>query len=71
LPLKECAPILFQLEKMLRDKYRIGHSALQFECQEHPGKCREIDGLYCQMEKETIDHEHEETHASIPLVEKG
>lgn len=73
LSLNECSPILLQLEKMLRDKYQIGHSTLQFEYDEHLGKCNGIDGLYCQMQKETInhEHEHEEAHASITLVEKG
>ena len=57
LPLNECASILLQVEEMLSEKYRIGHSTLQFECDEHQGKCSEIDGLYCQME-ETHDHKH-------------
>ncbi|GHO68400.1 zinc transporter ZitB [Ktedonobacter sp. SOSP1-52] len=57
LPLNECAPILLQLESMLHEKYRIGHSTLQFECDGHQGKCSELDGLYCQMQG-THDHEH-------------
>src|SRR5436305_1861592 len=32
LPLGDCAPILLQVEDMLQDKYRIGHSTIQFEC---------------------------------------
>jgi cobalt-zinc-cadmium efflux system protein len=59
MPLKECASVLLQLEEMLSEKYRIGHSTIQFECDEHQGKCSEIDGLYCQME-ETHDHAHEQ-----------
>ncbi len=65
LPLNECASILLQLEEMLRDTYRIGHSTIQFECDEHQGKCREIDGLYCQME-EAHDHDHEQIPPTKP-----
>src|SRR6266496_3021881 len=67
-PLNECAKILLQLEAILRDKYRIGHSTLQFECYEHQGTCSEIDGLYCQMEEDS-DHEHaEERLLSVPAT---
>lgn len=59
LPLRECAPILFQIEHLLLEKYHIGHSTLQFECEAHAGRCSEQDGLYCQMEEA---HEHEEEH---------
>jgi cobalt-zinc-cadmium efflux system protein len=58
LPLNECAPVMHQLESMLHDRYRIGHSTLQFECYAHKGKCSEMDGLYCQMEG-GHDHKHE------------
>lgn len=64
-PLNECASILLQVEEMLREKYHIGHSTLQFECDEHQGKCSEIDGLYCQME-ETHDHAHEQVFPTKP-----
>ena len=57
LPLKECGPVLQRLEGMLHDRYRIGHSTLQFECNAHQGRCSEMDGLYCQME-EAHDHAH-------------
>lgn len=68
LPLNECAPILLQLEAMLRDKYRIGHSTFQFECYEHQGKCSQIDGLYCQI-AESCDHNHEhEQQPSSPQL---
>ena len=67
-PLSECAPILIQLETLLRDKYRIGHSTLQFECYEQRGKCSEIDGLYCQMGDEG---DHADEHLSITPAEKG
>ncbi|GAC1378142.1 MAG: cation diffusion facilitator family transporter [Ktedonobacteraceae bacterium] len=57
LPLNECAPVMQQLEAMLHDRYRIGHSTLQFECSAHKGKCSEMAGLYCQME-EAHNHKH-------------
>jgi cobalt-zinc-cadmium efflux system protein len=70
LPLDQCAPILLGLETMLRDRYHIGHSTLQFECYEHPGTCSEIDGLYCQMEEmhEQVD---EDTSSGITRTQKG
>jgi cobalt-zinc-cadmium efflux system protein len=70
LPLNECAPILLSLETMLRDRYHIGHSTLQFECYEHRGKCSEIDGLYCQME-ETHEHVDEDPSIVITQTQKG
>jgi cobalt-zinc-cadmium efflux system protein len=70
LPLDQCAPILLGLETMLRDRYHIGHSTLQFECYEHPGTCSEIDGLYCQME-ETHEHVDEDTSSGITRTQKG
>src|SRR5450432_2117095 len=70
LPLDQCAPILLGLETMLRDRYHIGHSTLQFECYEHPGTCSEIDGLYCQME-EMHEHVDEDTSSGITRTQKG
>lgn len=69
-PLSECAPILLQLEEMLRIKYRIDHSTLQFECYEHHGTCSKIDGLYCQMEADS-DYDHEHTLSSPTSLQKG
>ena len=62
LPLDKCAPVLHQLENMLHDRYRIGHSTLQFECNAHQGRCSEMDGLYCQMEEA---HNHAHSHAEV------
>jgi len=67
-PLSECAPIMLRLENMLRDKYRVGHSTLQFECDGHPGKCSDIDGFYCQMEE---THDHRQAEAMVSPIEKG
>jgi cobalt-zinc-cadmium efflux system protein len=71
LPLSSCAPILVSLETVLREKHRVGHTTLQFECSSHQGACREMDGLYCQMEenKNIHDHDHEEASAHISRAE--
>jgi cobalt-zinc-cadmium efflux system protein len=62
LPPSKSAAILNSLEGMLRDKYHIGHTAIQFESHVHQGHCREADGLYCQMavarEKQHDHHDH-------------
>lgn len=58
LPLSESSPILTSLETMLRDKYHIGHTAIQFECHSHQGRCCEADGLYCQMEAVKCQDDH-------------
>lgn len=68
LPPSQSAPILTSLEEMLRAKYRIGHTAIQFESYAHEGICCTENGLYCQMKTKMIaQHEHEtgstaETH---------
>lgn len=62
-PLSECALVIQEIESMLRKKYRIGHTTLQFECDGHQGTCSEMDGLYCQMES-AHDHQEEETTTS-------
>lgn len=58
LPPSRSAPILSALEMMLREKYRIGHTTIQFESDSHVGCCCAEDGLYCQM-KVVGNHEHE------------
>lgn len=61
LPLSQSSAILSSLEQMLHEKYRIGHTAIQFESHAHQGRCCAEDGLYCQMK--TLDsHEHEHEH---------
>lgn len=61
LPPSQSASILSSLESVLREKYRIGHTAIQFESHAHQGHCCAEDGLYCQM-KTFGDHEHEHEH---------
>jgi cobalt-zinc-cadmium efflux system protein len=65
-PLSECAPVMQEIEGMLREKYRIGHATLQLECDGHQGTCSEMDGLYCQMES---PHDHDEAVGDDPSVE--
>ncbi len=64
LPPSKSAAILSSLESMLRDRYHIGHTAIQFESHAHQGHCCEADGLYCRMAvlgEEQHDH-HAHTH---------
>lgn len=61
LPPSQSAPILGSLEGMLQDKYRIGHTAIQFESYAHEGSCCAEDGLYCRM-KSLTDHDHDHDH---------
>jgi cobalt-zinc-cadmium efflux system protein len=64
LPPSQSAPILTSLEEMLREKYSIGHTAIQFESHAHQGSCCSDDGLYCQMKlKKLAEHNHEHDHA--------
>src|SRR5579863_370055 len=42
--------ILQSLNTMLADKYQIGHTTIQFECDAHNGSCCDMRGLYCSME---------------------
>lgn len=61
LPPSQSAPILTSLEEMLRAKYSIGHTAIQFESYVHEGNCCAEDGLYCQMKMKKVD-EHDHNH---------
>ena len=66
LPPSQSAPILAALEKMLHEKYRIGHTTIQFESHSHAGYCCAEDGLYCQMKvlgNHEHEHEYEHQHA--------
>ncbi len=65
LPPSQSAPILASLESMLRQKYSIGHTAIQFESYAHVGSCCADDGLYCRMKLKQLDehgHIHDHTH---------
>ena len=73
LPPSQSAAILQSLEAMLREKYQIGHTAVQFECDPHIEQCCCVDGLYCQMEKNAEEHHHIDghIHEQTPVVRKG
>jgi len=63
LPPSQSASILASLESMLREKYSIGHTAIQFESYAHEGNCCAEDGLYCRMSiKKAAEHDHEHEH---------
>ena len=72
----EGALILRNLETMLAEKYRIGHSTVQFECHGHQDCYCTVDGLYCQMEAGAgghVDHHehdhpgHDHSHLHVPV----
>ena len=74
LPPSESAPILHSLETILSERYRIGHTAIQFESHAHQADCCSMDGLYCQMEcggerepsySHTDDHPHKHMHVTV------
>lgn len=61
LPPSQSIPILASLERMLLEKYRIGHTTIQFESNAHEGHCRADEGLYCQL-KIAANHNHDHNH---------
>jgi len=62
LPPSQSAPILASLETMLREKYRIGHTAIQFESYAHEGNCCAEDGLYCSLRRQRVSYSHAHNH---------
>lgn len=50
LPPSDSAPILQSLTTVLSEKYHVGHTTIQFECDDPQGACCETNGLYCRME---------------------
>lgn len=63
LPPSESSSILQAAEAMLSEKYRIGHTAIQFESHAHQANWCCVDGLYCQMEAvDQHQHEHDHSH---------
>ena len=65
LPPSASASILQSMTTMLNEKYHIGHSTIQFECDAHEGACCEQRGLYCCMESaqtECSSHNHDQEH---------
>jgi cobalt-zinc-cadmium efflux system protein len=66
LPPSQSAEILQSLEAMLREKYQIRHTAIQFECDPHVAQCCAVEGLYCQMESNAEEHCHDDGHSHKP-----
>ncbi|HVB20771.1 MAG TPA: cation diffusion facilitator family transporter [Ktedonobacteraceae bacterium] len=80
-PTSKSSAMLQSLNTMLADKYHIGHTTIQFECDDHKDSCCEIRGLYCSMEasvdkcnSQTSSHAHtddeyteEQSHAQTPI----
>ena len=72
-PTSKSSAMLQSLNTMLADKYHIGHTTIQFECNDHKGSC--CDGLYCSMEAavdrcngQTSSHSHVHNGASDELT---
>jgi cobalt-zinc-cadmium efflux system protein len=65
LPPSQSASIMQALETMLNEKYRIGHTAIQFESHTHQDTYCSVDGLYCQMDTcRPSQEDHDHSHAS-------
>jgi cobalt-zinc-cadmium efflux system protein len=78
LPPSESACILRTLETMLNERYRIGHTAIQFESHAHQETYCPVDSLYCQMETggerplaHSHSHDHPHDHAHVTAGELG
>ena len=73
LPPSNSASILQSLNTMLSEKYRITHTTIQFECDDHQGNCCEMKGLYCKLEtaKEQCNgHSHSHESDMLQLAPK-
>lgn len=61
LPPSDSSVILQSLNRMLSEKYHIGHVTIQFECNPHQETYCAVNGLYCHMEMgENCNHDHGE-----------
>ena len=58
----ESSHILQSMNKMLCERYHIGHATIQFECNPHLEQCCSVDGLYCHMDASEDSHTHSHTH---------
>ncbi len=77
-PTSKSSAMLQSLNTMLADKYHIGHTTIQFECDDHQGSCCEMRGLYCSMDAamekcngqaSSHAHEHDECSDEQPHVQ--
>lgn len=62
-PLSACDPVLANLSTALRDRYKIAHTTIQFEC----ANCTPSPDLYCGMNGASSDHDHEHVHTTDGL----
>jgi cobalt-zinc-cadmium efflux system protein len=61
LPPSDSSAILQSLNRLLSEKYHIGHATIQFECDPHQGTYCAVNGLYCHLETaENCKHNHAE-----------
>ena len=65
--------ILQSMNKMLNERYHIGHATIQFECNPHQEQYCSVDGLYCRMDACEDSHNHSHTHdeESAPISNVG
>lgn len=56
--------ILQSMNKMLSERYHIGHATIQFECNPHQEQYCSVDGLYCRMDASEDSHNHNHTHSN-------
>ena len=55
--------MLGQINRLLQDKYKIGHTTIQFEC-----TCSAPDDLYCCLNGTAEpDHDHTQEHTADAL----
>ena len=61
MPQSKSSTILQSMNKMLSERYHIGHATIQFECTPHQELCCSIEGLlYCRMDacEDSGNHTH-------------
>jgi len=72
-PQSKSSIILQSMNKMLNERYHIGHATIQFECNPHQEQYCSVDGLYCRMDASEDAHNHSHTHdeVSAPTTNVG
>ncbi len=74
LPLSESTHILHVINDLLRERYRIDHATIQFECSQNQATCRcDSNGCYCCFELSVThhdDHDHSEINYDDPRSEE-
>jgi len=63
LPPSHSSSILQSLIVMLKEKYKIDHSTIQFECNSHEGAYCAVETLYCRLGI-AKEHNHHESHGA-------